>query len=89
LAKNKSAIKRHKQSEKRRARNAPVKTTLKTAIKKVRESVEKANAEEAKSNLKTTVVLLDRAVTKRVLHRNSASRRISRLTKAVNSMGSK
>ncbi len=89
MAKNKSAIKRHKQSEKRRARNAPVKTALKTAIKKTRDSVESANTEEAKNSLKTTVVLLDRAVTKRVLHRNSASRRISRLTNAVNSMGSK
>jgi small subunit ribosomal protein S20 len=89
LANHKSAVKRHRQSEKRRARNAPVKTALKTAIKRVRDSVEKANAEEAKNNLKTTVVLLDRAVTKGVLHRNNASRRISRLTNAVNSMGSK
>ncbi len=89
MAKYNSAVKRHRQSEKRRARNAPVKTALKTAIKKVRASVEGANAEEARTNLKTTVVLLDRAVTKRVLHRNSASRRISRLTNAVNSMGSK
>ncbi len=89
MATHKSAIKRHKQSEKRRVRNASVKTALKSAIKKVRRSIESANAEEARTNLKTTVVLLDRAVTKGVLHRNNASRRISRLTNAVNSTGSK
>jgi small subunit ribosomal protein S20 len=89
LANHKSAIKRHEQSEKRRQRNASVKTTIKTAVKKVKDSVKSANAEEAKASLKTATSLLDSAVTKGVLHRNNASRRVSRLTTEVNSVGSK
>ncbi len=83
MATHKSAIKRHRQSEVRRVRNASVNTSIKNTIKKVRASVENANAEEAAGHLKAAVSLLDRAVTKGVLHKNNASRRISRLTKHV------
>ncbi len=83
MATHKSAIKRHRQSEVRRVRNASVNTTIKNTVKKVRASVGNANAEEAAGHLKTAVSLLDRAVTKGVLHKNNASRRISRLTKHV------
>lgn len=89
MATHKSAIKRHKQSEERRIRNTSVNTAIKNTIKKVRNSVEKANAEEAAGHLKAAVSLLDRAVTKGVLHKNNASRRISRLTKHVRAIGSK
>lgn len=89
MANHKSAIKRHRQSEKRRERNSSVKSTIKTAVKKVHESVKSANDEEARANLKAATTLLDSAVSKGVLHRNNASRRISRLTVEVNSIGSK
>lgn len=89
MANHKSAIKRHRQSETKRIRNAGVKSSIKTAEKRVRESVAGGKADEALEGLKTAVRLLDRAVTKGVLHRNNASRRISRLTAEVNSTGSK
>jgi small subunit ribosomal protein S20 len=89
LANHKSAIKRHRQSEKRRARNASVKTEIKTAIKKVREATETGDAGTATESLSKAVRLLDRAVTKGVLHRNNASRKISNLTTAVNTAASK
>jgi len=85
LANHKSALKRHKQSEKRRARNASIKSNLKSAVKKVTEAMNAGNAEAARSNLKTATSLLDGAVSKGVLHKNNAARRVSRLTKAVNS----
>ncbi|MBI5344387.1 MAG: 30S ribosomal protein S20 [Deltaproteobacteria bacterium] len=84
MANHKSAIKRHRQSEKRRVRNASVKSAVRTAIKKVDDAVKAGKAEEAKASLVTAVSEIDRAAIKGVLHRNNASRRISRLTIAVN-----
>lgn len=85
MADHKSAIKRHKQSEKRRLRNNAVKSEIKTVVKKVRENIAAGNNDEATVNLKSATVLLDRAVSKGVLHRNNASRKISRLSSAVHS----
>ncbi|MBI5809711.1 MAG: 30S ribosomal protein S20 [Deltaproteobacteria bacterium] len=84
MANHKSAIKRHRQSEKRRVRNASVKSAVRTAIKKVDDAVKAGKAEEAKASLVTAVSEIDRAAIKGVLHRNNASRKISRLTIAVN-----
>ncbi|MBI1911808.1 MAG: 30S ribosomal protein S20 [Deltaproteobacteria bacterium] len=87
MANHKSAIKRHKQSEKRRLRNASTKSTLRSAIKKVTEATAAGKADEATATLKEAVTLLDRAVSKGVLHRNNASRKISRLTVKVSAAG--
>lgn len=84
MANHASAIKRHKQSENRRLRNASTKSSLRTAVKKVKEAVTAGKADEAKTTLLSAVSEFDRAVTKGVLHRNNASRKISRLTKQVN-----
>ena len=89
MANHKSAIKRHKQSETRRTRNSSMKSTVKTAIKKVREAVTMKKGEEAKTSLKEAASLLDRAVSKGVLHRNNASRKISRLSSLVKSVETK
>ncbi|MBE9531370.1 MAG: 30S ribosomal protein S20 [Proteobacteria bacterium] len=89
MANHKSALKRHRQSEKKRIRNTAVKSTIKTSIKGVRESINDNNAEEAALQLKKANTQLDKAVAKGVLHRNNASRKISRLTTAVNAISSK
>lgn len=89
MANHKSAIKRHTQSEKRRARNASIKSEIRTVVKKTREAAEGAKPADAKTLLQTAVTLLDRAVSKGTLHRNNASRKISRLTKAVSAIGAK
>ncbi|HLE08744.1 MAG TPA: 30S ribosomal protein S20 [Thermodesulfobacteriota bacterium] len=89
MATHHSAIKRHRQDEKRRLRNKTVRSAIKTATKDLREAVTKKDSEGAKKLLATAVSLLDRAVVKGVLHGNNASRRISRLSCAVNSMTSK
>ncbi|MBW7956263.1 MAG: 30S ribosomal protein S20 [Deltaproteobacteria bacterium] len=84
MANHASAIKRHKQSEKRKQRNASVKSSLRTAVKKVKEAVSAGKADEAKANLKSAITELDKAASKGVLHRNNAARRVSRLSKLVN-----
>ncbi|MEK6791338.1 MAG: 30S ribosomal protein S20 [Deltaproteobacteria bacterium] len=83
MANHASAIKRHKQSEKRRAINAAIKSGIKTAVKKVRESIVAEKSEELAALLSTAVSTIDRAVSKGVLHRNNASRKISGLTTSV------
>lgn len=89
MANHKSALKRHRQSEKARQRNVAIKSTLKTAVKKVKDSLANGKADEARKDLKATISLLDGAVSKGALHRNNASRKIARLTRAVNAASGK
>ncbi|MBI5049109.1 MAG: 30S ribosomal protein S20 [Deltaproteobacteria bacterium] len=89
MATHKSAIKRHRQNLKRRARNVAVASAIKTAVKQVKETTAKGNKENALTSLAKAVRLLDKAVSKKTLHRNNASRKISRLTAVVNSITAK
>lgn len=86
MANHKSALKRVRQTAKRRLRNRHVMTTTRTYIKRLRAAVDSGNAEEAKEALLLAVRALDRAATKGVMHRKQASRKIGRLTKAVNAL---
>jgi small subunit ribosomal protein S20 len=81
--KHPSAQKRHRQSIKRQARNQAIRSRVRTFVRRVRESVEARNLSEATERLSAAARALDKAVTKGVLHRNTASRKISRLTLAV------
>lgn len=81
MANHKSALKRHRQSEKRNLRNNARKSAIKTAVKKLHSAVTEGKTEEIAGLLKSASVLLDKAVTKGTLHRNTASRKISRITK--------
>lgn len=87
MAHHKSAIKRIKQNEKRNARNRHQKSTLKTYIKRVREAVEKKDKEAAVAALQIAIPIIDKTSTKGVIHKSTASRSVSRLTKLVNTLG--
>ncbi len=82
-----SALKQHRQSETRRVRNHAIKRALKTQIKKVFAAVEAKDAGKSDEALKAAYRLLDRAVVKGVIHKNSASRRKSRLSARVTALG--
>ena len=84
---HKSAIKRVRQNEKRRLRNRHVMSTTRTLLKRVRNAIDNADVGEAQEALPSAVNALNRAVTKGIMHRNQASRKISRLTIAVNKLG--
>ena len=88
MATHKSALKRQKQNEKRRLRNVHVRSTLKTVIKKVTSAVDEQDIEKAKTALAEAIPAIDKAKSKGVIHRNTASRKVSRLTKLVNSLQS-
>ncbi len=87
MANHKSAIKRIKQNQKKNERNTHVKSTLKTFIKRVREAAAAKDVAAAKEALTAAIPVVDGAATKGVIHRSTASRNVSRLTRLVNSLG--
>jgi small subunit ribosomal protein S20 len=84
LADHKSALKRARQNEKRRLRNKSTKTRVKNIVKSVRLSVSEKSKEAVLSELITAQSIIDNAAKKGVIHKKTASRKISRLSKLVN-----
>lgn len=88
MATHKSALKRQRQNEKKRARNVHIRSTLKTVVKRVRLAVEAKDVEEARTALAEAIPAINKAKSKGVIHGNTASRKVSRLTRLVNSLQS-
>lgn len=84
--KNLSAIKRIRQAEKRNLRNSAVRSRMKTLSKKVEEAAAEKNKEQLGKLLKETTKAIQSAVSKGVLHKNTASRKISRLSRLANTV---
>lgn len=87
LANIKSAKKRVLVSKTRNERNKSIKSAVKTEIKKVEAAVAANDKEAAAAALLSATSKIDKAASKGVYHKNTASRKISRLAKAVNSIG--
>lgn len=83
MANHASAEKRNRQRIKRTLRNRGIKTEFRSLVKSVREAVKSGDKTVAQTALLTATSALDAAVTKGVLHRTTASRKISRLASAV------
>ena len=82
MANHKSAIKRMHQNERRRVQNMSYKSSIRTAVKKfLRAAGEKST--DAQQLLRTAISLLDKGVSKGIVHRNTASRKIAGLSKKV------
>jgi len=79
----KSAKKRVKQSEKRRLRNYPVRSLMKTNIKKVLVLSKEGKKADAEKMLQVAYKTIDTAAKKNIIHKNNAARKKSRLAKAV------
>ncbi len=86
MANIKSAKKRILVNRTKAARNKSIKSSVKTAMKKVELAVEQNDAEAAKAALPKAISAIDKAETKGVYHKNNAARKVSRLSKAVNSI---
>jgi len=78
-----SAIKRHRQSVKRHARNQMIRTRVRHTIRDLREIIENQDLAAAETKLRSVMTTVEKAVTKGVLQRNTASRYISRLSHQV------
>ncbi len=87
MANHKSAIKRHKQSLARAARNRAARSRVKNSVKAVRAAIQAKDTEAAGQALVKATSVLDKAATKGSIHWKQAARKISRLSKAVNSLG--
>jgi len=84
LANIKSAQKRIRVAAKRQARNKHIKSTTKTAIKKLTTAVGAGDADNTQAMLVQAYAAIDKAASKGVYHKNTAARKKSRLTKLVN-----
>jgi small subunit ribosomal protein S20 len=78
-----SEEKRHVQNVKRHARNQSVKSRIKTEMKKVATAVASGDAATAEVQLRTAMSTIQKAGRKRILHPNTAARRIARLSRLV------
>ena len=83
MANHKSAKKRIRTNEKKRVMNKMTTSRIKSTVKKVMDT---DNREEAEKNYKEAVALLDKSSSKGRLHRNTASRKKSQLTRHLNSL---
>lgn len=87
MANTKSAEKRNRQAAARQARNRARRSRMRTAVKKVRVAVAGGDAEQARTLLQQAVGVIDATAQKGVIHRNTAARTKSRLSRAVASLG--
>ncbi len=86
MANIKSAKKRILVNQTRAARNKAIRSRVKTACKKVEAAVAAGDKAAAQVVLAATISEIDKACTKGVYHKNNASRKVSRLSKAVSAM---
>lgn len=89
MATHLSALKRARQNQKRRLRNLHIKSTVRSAIKKVMLAIENKDLEGARKTLAQAVPLIQKAHSKGVFHKNTCSRKISKLTRRVNALAPK
>ena len=86
MANIKSAKKRILVIETKTLRNKMIKSKIKTLVKKVEAAVAANDKAAATAALSEAVVAIDKAAAKGVYHKNTAARKVSRITKAVNSI---
>jgi small subunit ribosomal protein S20 len=86
VANHKSAEKRNRQALVRRMRNRMNKNKMKTMVRKLDEAVAGGSAEAAQEALRVASSVIAKTASKGTIHKNTASRKISRLAKRVNAL---
>jgi small subunit ribosomal protein S20 len=86
LANIKSAIKRARQSERRRANNKALRSRVRTEVKKVLAAIRDGDRKSAEASFKEAVPVIDSMVNKGILHANKAARHKSRLNQKIRSL---
>ncbi len=89
MANHFSALKRARQTEKRTLVNRANKSRLRTALRGLREAIAKSDAKAAQSSFGATVSVIDKAVQKGTIHKNTASRYKSRLSARLKTVAAK
>ena len=83
MANHKSAEKRNRQNKIRNARNSHIRSTMRSFVKKLRIAIAEGDMETANAVLEKAIPYIDKAATKGVIHKATASRKIGRLAKLV------
>jgi small subunit ribosomal protein S20 len=86
LANHKSALKRIRQSERRRKRNQHIRTQMRTVVKRCRDAFDSGDATRSSDAFKVAEREIRRAATKGVIPKQRADRSISRLAKSLNAV---
>ncbi|MGA8988559.1 30S ribosomal protein S20 [Aeromicrobium sp.] len=86
MANIKSQIKRNRQNELARERNRSVRSALKTAVRRFTEAADAGNADEAKKLANEATRKLDKAASRKVIHKNQAANRKSAIAKKAASL---
>jgi small subunit ribosomal protein S20 len=89
MANSKQAAKRAKKSVKQRAANMSLRTTLRSAIKKVQKAIATGDAKAAEAALRTEQATIDAIADKRIIHKNKAARHKSRLAHQVKALANR
>lgn len=87
MARIQSAVKNIRKSRKRNAVNTARRSQLRSQLRKLRSLLAQKDAGAARRELTRTLSVLDRSVSRGILHRNTAARHKSRLTRQVNALG--
>jgi small subunit ribosomal protein S20 len=86
MANSAQARKRARQADVARQHNASLKSTLRTAVKKVRKAIATGDKSAATAQLQASQAVIDRIADKKIVHKNTASRTKSRLAQAVKAL---
>ena len=86
MANHKCAEKRDRQSKMRRLRNRMNKSAMKTAVRQIEDALTAGSEEQAKAALLAAVPVIYKTAAKGSIHKRTAARKVSRLTKRVNKM---
>jgi small subunit ribosomal protein S20 len=86
MANTKQAAKRAKQAGKQRAANMSLRTTLRSAIKKVQKAIAGGDAKAAEAALRAEQSTIDSIADKRIIHKNKAARHKSRLARQIKAL---
>ncbi len=85
MANHASALKAHRQSQRRNANNTSNRSSLRTALKRFNQLIKAGKTEEARNSVNRLYSIVDKAVHKKALSKNAAARHKSRLTRSLNS----
>jgi small subunit ribosomal protein S20 len=86
MANSAQARKRARQAAATNARNASLKSTLRTAVKKVKKAIAVGDKAAAAQQMQASQAVIDRIADKKIMHKNTASRTKSRLAQAIKAM---
>lgn len=86
MANSAQARKRARQAVKQRAHNASLRSTLRTAIKRVRQAIASGDKAAAQGMFNQSMAVVDRIADKKIIHKNKAARHKSRLSAQIKAL---